>query len=240
MIRERESRSEPKYVQLLRRISELKSQGKGLLWERMSLLIQVAEDCAWQEKIRYELGLDILDPTTVDQVLAEYVDDTPYSYYQLRDIFRHFPDQSQWVNGNFHQMAKEVFGKREESVGPKRTRHCVTKADLAEKEDEARRWQFKAVSAQKQIAELKTKLAQHTLAATTPRVAPQITQEVTVAVCEETSPYGVLCGRLVTQAVSEAVNELTLVLSDGCEVTLETFCADPQINLWGIRIRENR
>ena len=90
------------YKQKLIVASQMQAQTKGSIYDRVKILNEVFED----RDFRAEAGN--LDDFKADDHLSRYVNDTGFSFLQLRAILEHFPDRAAWEQGLLAEMYDEM------------------------------------------------------------------------------------------------------------------------------------
>lgn len=130
-------------------VSEMKAQSKGLLYDRVKILNEVFDD----RDFRAEAGN--LDDFKADEHLSAYVDDTGFTFLQLRAILEHFPNRAAWEKRKLAEMydemrdAKAKLNKQERQ--PTAPRRRVTAAEFDQAQEEKSRAQVIAQQSREQL-----------------------------------------------------------------------------------------
>ena len=120
---------------------EFKAQGAVLLWERMTIYVELERDEEFVDWVRNVEGTNEYD--FFDDELAE----TGYDYYTLRGVLNVFPDKERWGSSLGDLIASVLDAQK-----------SARKSD-EEKESTRKSWKSIAEERQKKIEKLEHELA---------------------------------------------------------------------------------
>ncbi len=121
--------SRPRYVVLLETVARLRDQARGLLHERVRSLVELFDDADYREKLREGSPDGLVDDLVVAGVLDEFVDDTEFTFLQLRKIFDRFPEPETWRTRKLVELWAESFEPTPDEAETRRPRRTVKLAD---------------------------------------------------------------------------------------------------------------
>jgi hypothetical protein len=96
-------RSAKTYKGLLLEAKELRQQSGSNAYHRIVLLTKVYQDKDFRN------DHDMFDDDKLLRILDEYVDDLCTTFYELKLILDHFPNEEQWADGKLYQMLQKVL-----------------------------------------------------------------------------------------------------------------------------------
>jgi hypothetical protein len=95
------------YKSLLLEAKELRQQSGSNAYHRITLLTKVYHDQDFRS------DHNMFDDDKLLSILDEYVDDLCATFYELKLVLDHFPDEEQWANGKLYQMLQRVLDDNE-------------------------------------------------------------------------------------------------------------------------------
>lgn len=144
--------AKPAYKHKLIRAKELQGNACAILYDRISLLVEVYNDPQFHE-------FENLDEFTAASRLDAYLTDVAENFITLKAVLELFPERETWEKRTFRELLAHARGvaeeKRRKAREPQVAAHRVTKQELkqvAEERDDAIKV---AESAQETAAELR-------------------------------------------------------------------------------------
>jgi len=134
----------------LSRVETLRREGPANLWERVSLLVEIADDPDYHAKLLQahpEWDVMPLD-SIVDVFDCKYLDDYAclgFGFVQLKHILERFPDRTDWQHKTLVEMQQEAASPEADSDGPSKERIC---------------WKQRALDAEKEVERLRVENAE--------------------------------------------------------------------------------
>jgi hypothetical protein len=107
------------YKGLLLEAKELRQQSGNNAYHRVVLLTKVYQDQDFRSDHH------MFDDDKLLDILNEYVDDLCATFYELKLILDHFPNEEQWASGKLYQMLQKVLDDNA-------TKNRMSKADDAQ------------------------------------------------------------------------------------------------------------
>lgn len=110
---ERPSKTKDKWGRKLAKARQLRSEGAGLVYDRVKLLCEVYSDAEFIEHCR---GLD----QNPEDILDDEVGDLCANFLTLRAVLDHFPDRESWEGERLDVMVAKIREKEQEERAARR------------------------------------------------------------------------------------------------------------------------
>jgi hypothetical protein len=124
--------SRPRWLELLDRVLEARKAGAIQNYLRVCLLVEIFDDAEYRDKLRYELGEQVIDDDVIAGTLDQYVADFGMPFIQLRTVREAFPTADEWASRPLWELFDEALARRRvaEPAEPRKPRRTATIAQV--------------------------------------------------------------------------------------------------------------
>jgi len=136
---------------LLSEANNLKARGADALFDRVKIYIALFTDMTYREHINR------FDDFEVADILSREVDDTPWTFLELKAIYDRYPMKEVWIERGTRSLANDVQAAHDmaKPKGERKPRKTATLAEVEELKKEVKRLKAENRKLRKENAELK-------------------------------------------------------------------------------------